>query len=376
MRRKRLVSLFLVVVLVLALVPASVFAEEKMVVDGTVDFLNPVFNVILPTDLNFKVDPFSVLDEGQIVSPGYGVVNRSPMAIQVSVNAAIQEASAGLWNVKTSAADVNLSDPTITTHDVYLTAQAANVAPVVNSSGFTYDGDPTHPANIASDQTLTWVTPLSNLVYASAGAVALSKATDNAFTFIVNKSGNTTVVTGSKIEYAAVPNFASDDSIAFKFAGAINPYADGLAQPRDQFKIIGTFTFAALTPEGYAAQAAKLVAGTHGFLGGAGGNGGGSVVNSVTIGSIPPANSPTWTVSSANAGSTISSAALFKADGTTQLVALPTTIISMSAGKVVMDKAAGIWTSANNYLQKGKTYQIKVTFANTKTETFTLVINN
>lgn len=372
MRRKRLVSLFLVVVLVLALVPASVFAEEKMVVNGDVEFLNPVFNVILPTDLSFKVDPFSVLNEGQIVSPGYAVVNRSPMAIQVSVNAAIKEASAGLWNVKTSAADVNLSDPTITTHDVYLTAQAAETAPVIATTTFAYQGDPAQGANITTGGTMTWTASPSSLDYATVSAVALSKATDKAFAFIVNKSGNTTVkttVTGSTIEYSTTPTLASDDAIAFKFAGAINPYADGLSQANDQFDIVGTFTFSALTPEGYAAQAAKLVAGTHGFLGGAGGGSGSMSSQTVTL---PVTTAPKWTIDSKYAASTISSVNVYENDKTTVLTPISNAAMySKTATQFSIVPGAGLW----GVTVKGKTYYVNVVY-NNGTEWYQLKINN
>lgn len=59
---------------------------------GVATIRNPVFSVTLPTTINFTIDPFDILDNGQIHSPEFAVINRSNVPVVVQADFLLQHA--------------------------------------------------------------------------------------------------------------------------------------------------------------------------------------------------------------------------------------------------------------------------------------------
>ena len=82
---KRGFALLTTAVLILGLLPSGAFAAETGTITGESDVEDVVFDIVVPTDLSFALDPFSQASTlGQVTAVDYKLVNKSKLPVQVS----------------------------------------------------------------------------------------------------------------------------------------------------------------------------------------------------------------------------------------------------------------------------------------------------
>lgn len=238
------VTAFILTLVLLASCPIAVYAgtasSGTISGDSTVD--NVVLNVLLPTSLDFALDPLGLDTAGdnQIATQDFFFVNQSfaPVKVAVKISA---ETSGGAVIVATTAG-LKKDDTGTTTKQLYfgmlgaksVTGTAITAAALtatddaITSSSIAYsDTQAEYTTVAATANTLVALTPNSN---GSTGAAVIS--------FALDKAVESTTTPGD------ITALADDDAgvAAFQFYSELNTYADW---KDNDIKVSGSYT---LTP--------------------------------------------------------------------------------------------------------------------------------
>ena len=123
-RTTKSVTAFVLTLMLIAAFPAAAFAESGTITgDSTVD--NVTVNVILPTNLNFALDPLGLdtTGENQIATQDFFFVNQTFAPVKVSV--AISAATSGGAVLVTTTGGLKLDDTSVTAKNLYFGALGA-----------------------------------------------------------------------------------------------------------------------------------------------------------------------------------------------------------------------------------------------------------
>lgn len=240
-RTTKSVMAFVLTLLLIASFPAAAFAESGTIDgDSTVD--NVTVNVILPTNLNFALDPLGLDTTGdnQIATQDFFFVNQTFAPVKVSLDITA-ETSGGAILVSTTGG-LSLDDTSVTDKELYFGALGATgLTGTAISSVYTVDPDTTYVdvfggtdapqgayASVSpSAATLIAFTPNTD---GTTGAAVISFALDKAIE--------------SETTEGAIDSIATDNKgvAAFQFYSQLNTYADWEA---NDITVSGTYT---LTP--------------------------------------------------------------------------------------------------------------------------------
>lgn len=243
--------------------------------DATVE--NPVYKVVVPTDLTFAIDPFEQKGSGsQIFSEDFSMINKSNVAVRV--NAAVTVAGKdSTVTLKTTEADVKEDD---SSKQVYIAVQvpsavagtAAAAAKYPTSLGTDSNGDYYDNSLADTDLTLTEVTEVVDVTgvtgtYTTSAKVALDAEGKANCLFALDKAVYTEYYS-AKDKSTTAKQFktcaASEAGVAtFRFTGKVNSKA---AWAAGDVTASVTYTFIGLSGDNYTALLAKNVENTHAYV--------------------------------------------------------------------------------------------------------------
>lgn len=114
MRKQKFVKTLLVTTLCTAMAASTCFAGATTgggelsstagsQIEGVADVINPVYKVVVPTNLTFSIDPFSQKGQSQIYSEDLPIINKSNVPVRVNVNVKVEPKDATVTLVETEA---------------------------------------------------------------------------------------------------------------------------------------------------------------------------------------------------------------------------------------------------------------------------------
>jgi len=246
-RNTKTVMAFVLTLLLIATFPVAVFADTPTsgTISGSSTVDTVVVNVILPTSLNFALDPLGLDTTGdnQIATQDFFFVNQTfaPVKISIDIDA---ETSGGAVLVSTTGG-LSLDDTSVTDKDLYFGALGATgltgasiTATTVGVSYSAIFGSPTGPAASYSTvsavaETLTTIDPSND---GTTGSAVIS--------FALDKAVESSTTPGSIDSLAA-----SDKGVAaFQFYSQLNTYAEWEA---DDITVTGSYTLIPLRDTTY-----------------------------------------------------------------------------------------------------------------------------
>lgn len=246
-RNTKTVTAFVLTLLLLATFPTAVFADTPtsgtITGDSTVD--NVIVEVILPTSLDFALDPLGLDTTGdnQIATQDFFFVNQTFAPVKVSVDITA-ETSGGAVLVATTGG-LSLDDTSVTDKELYFGALGATgltgASITTTTAGVSYSaifGSTTGPAASyatvsAVADTLVTLTPSSD---GTTGAAVLS--------FALDKAVESSTTPGSIESLAA----ADAGVAAFQFYSQLNTYAEW---EDNDISVSGTYTLIPLRDTTY-----------------------------------------------------------------------------------------------------------------------------
>lgn len=187
--------------------------------DGQVD--PSTYNVVIPTKMNFAINPFGIDNKSQIYGTDYPVINLSPFAVRVDVSISANKASGVSVNFATTDSDSTLT--TGTDKAAYLTAYV--------------------PAKLTINGTVSSGSVSSNTV---SGDYVTSASANKAVVVTDTTPG---VIGFALAKYDTTSNTVSKNNAStFTFSGKVNSAANWA---NGDFSVVGDFTFSGLQPENY-----------------------------------------------------------------------------------------------------------------------------
>ncbi len=221
---------------------ATTWTPAGTPIEGESTVKNPVIEYIVPTDVNFSIDPFMVMPnakKSQIYSQEYTVDNLGNSAIKVELDAKV---TTGDTYIKSKEA-INEDDPDNTDKEAYIElvpSPEVNVKDQVKSANLTTPGSYVLVDSAFEDfNDNAFVAPLkgtSNTIIFGLGASSVKEYDDSGTPkFQFDYLGNTTGVTATE----------KTTSIAsFRLMGKVNPNANWVA---NDIKVTVTFKVTGLT---------------------------------------------------------------------------------------------------------------------------------
>lgn len=249
-RNSKFISVLMVSLLLLASFPAAVFAGNTIDGESTVDM--PAINVLVPTNLDFALDPLSLdtTAESQISDINYYFVNFTLAPVKVELD--LTATSTNNAKLKASVSDIKgVNDPAVTDKFLYFGALGAtsldkDVAIVEDAMGVTEEA-------IYGDLFGEEDSPVAE--YATTGGAII---TDTLVPFAPSAEGTTGsaiigFALGAAVESAegGKINKVADEKSgvgAFQFYAQLNTYADW--KDKD-IAVAGTYTLTPLRAETY-----------------------------------------------------------------------------------------------------------------------------
>ena len=249
-KKSRVVVAFVLTLLLTAAFPAAAFAETTGTISGDSTVDNVVMNVILPTNLNFALDPLGLDttgDDNQIATQDFFFVNQTLAPVKISVEIAAE----------TSGGAVLVSDPSTLSKDDTSVTDKELFFGALGASGVTGTAITATGAALVTEEAITTYSDIADIYgssnppqaeYTTASAVAdtlvsftpgTGGATGSAvIAFALNKAVESETTPG------AVDSLATDNKgvAAFQFYSELNTYADWKA---NDITVSGAYT---LTP--------------------------------------------------------------------------------------------------------------------------------
>ncbi len=228
--------------------------------EGTVLAVEDVYDVIVPTNVNYAINPDELNGKPQIMSGSFGVINHGSTNVQVDVAASVSGSSVTMSDADTIAAINNATEASAVNEEKLLYLAVAPVA-----SG----------ASVTANTVITGSASYTDKAYADVGfdvttAVATSAAvaipangsSDMAFklpaaNYTAALSGSGAVTTGGGFDTNNIEavqtyqgDYTNDPVAAFTLIGSVNKYADwtGVTLP----EVALTFTLTELNDLEYA----------------------------------------------------------------------------------------------------------------------------
>lgn len=222
-KSRKLIAFITVLTLVMSSVAFSFAAKGSGTMEGTSTSQNPVLRVVVPTALDFALDPYDMSGDGQVyTADGYTFINKTEAPVLVDVT--LTASTSGIKLLANEAA-AKVDDVDVTTKALFF---AVNVAASIDQAFVTTN-------SIAGDTITTTAsvneTPTAQYTTSSAAIMGFDPATSKAaFSLLLQKatsdSGIMTV---------------SDEAIGmFQFHGALNTYAESQWQA-GEFGVRGVY---------------------------------------------------------------------------------------------------------------------------------------
>lgn len=250
----------------------SNLGDTGVTVEGDSGVENPTYKIVVPTTLNFAVDPFEQKGQSQIYSKDFYMVNKSNVPVQLDC-AVTLEAATGV-TIKDKAEDV-----TETNNDKLLYMEAeipsdvteTNADPAAYNPALVTDGTDAYETGKAPASATTAVEDMVDTTdakgtYSSSKKIGLG-TTEKKLSFALEKATYKDYFTAddkstTAKQYQAVA--ASEaGSAAFRFSGKVNTKATWSASAVTA-KV--KYTFNGLTGTNYAALVATPVANAHAYV--------------------------------------------------------------------------------------------------------------
>lgn len=262
--KKKIFSGFLAAAMVLSMSVSAFAANEVTDFAGTTDVggsgtvlaVSDVVDVIVPTNVNYAVNPAELSDKPQIMSGSFGVINHGSTAVKVDVTATIADSTTvTISDADTIAAINNATDAADVSEDALLYLA---VAPV--------------KAGLADDkvkaETVTGAAAYSKVDFdvvadvAEDAAVAIPSGSPASMAFKLDAAAYTAEIAGEAVttgggfdttgveavqEYAG--DYKNDPVAAFTLIGSANKYADWTAVTLPEVTL--SFSFSKLNTLAY-----------------------------------------------------------------------------------------------------------------------------
>ena len=238
-KSKVIVAFIMTLLLITSLFPTAVFAgsvSNEITGDSTVS--DVTVNVILPTTINFALDPLGLKTKGdnQIQSQDYFFVNQTIAPVKVSL----------ALTAKTSGTAVLISDPSVLKKDNTGEDSKKIFFGAIGATGLTGTAITTTTTGISYSAVFTTTGPAAEYGTPTSGSATLVKFTPNSdgttgaavIAFALGKAK------ANAITPTAIDSLADDNKgvAAFQFYSELNTYADWKA---NDISVSGTYT---LTP--------------------------------------------------------------------------------------------------------------------------------
>lgn len=255
-------------------------------VEGESTVKNPTYKIVIPTSLDFALDPFKQGGQSQIYSDDFYMINKSNVAVRLDMSMEVIAAT----GVTMKADETDVTE-TNTDKLIYMAVQvpAAVTETAAAAADFTtitskYDGvyyslsagtSVTGPvagttgALEEADKIVIDTTKAAGSSYAdnSSVKVALDATAATACTFALQEADYQEYYTDAagttKAEEFKNVAATTDGSTAFRFYGKLNSKA---AWAANDVKVTATYTFIGLTPEVYTELIDKEVENSHAYV--------------------------------------------------------------------------------------------------------------
>lgn len=287
--KKQMVKVLLSTMLCVAMVGTTCFAaditsttDQTITGDNTVE--NPIYRVVIPTDLKYAVDAFEQKGQSQIYSEDFNIINKSNVAVKVDVKVkATPKAGVTLVDSadKVSEADdsknlfLGVEVPSTVTEDadagaVYLATDGTTALEdmVVDGDGTYYKSDAVYQA-VKDDNTVTGTAKKDEMINTTAVAGTYTKSAkvgigteDTVLTFALKGADYITYYDdatdiASKAQAFQKVAGTEDGTTTFRFTGTVNTRAAWAAQ---DISATAVFSLIGLSPNNYTSLKAKEVA--------------------------------------------------------------------------------------------------------------------
>lgn len=253
MKKNNRALAFILTLLLIAAFPAAAFAEtaDEGTIGGGSEIVDVTLNVLLPTNLNFSLDPFGVESEENQVDPttDYFFVNQTfaPVKVELGITANLS----GSAVLVGSESDVSPDDPTAILKKIYFAALGAKET--TGESIYVVDEDTTSSAVFTSTSAVYDYTSAAatRVPFAPSGDGTASGSA--VIAFALGAAEESTVTDG------AVSALADNDAgvAAFQFYAAMNTYAEWAD---DDIKVSGAYTLTPLRTTTYTGYADDIIA--------------------------------------------------------------------------------------------------------------------
>ncbi len=258
--KKKIFSGFLAAAMVLSM-SVSAFAANEVTDfgtdanvggSGTVLAVSDIVDVIVPTNVNYAVNPAELSGKPQIMSGSFGIINHGSTAVKVDVTANIADSTTvTISDADTIAAINNATDAADVSEDALLYLAVAPVAKDTTVTAETVLGDDAY-SKVAFDVVAD---------VASGSAVAIPSGSPASMAFKLEAAKYDAKISGSavtsgggfEIDAEAVQEYKgdlTDDPVAaFTLVGSANKYADWTAVTLPEVTL--TFNFSKLNTLAY-----------------------------------------------------------------------------------------------------------------------------
>lgn len=259
--KKKIFSGFLAAAMVLSMSVSAFAANEVTDFAGTTDVggsgtvlaVSDVIDVIVPTNVNYAVNPAELSNKPQIMSGSFGVINHGSTAVKVDVTANIADSTTvTISDADTIAAINNATDAADVSEDALLYLAVAPVAAGKSVTGVTVLGDNAY-SKVGFDVVADVATGAAVAIPAGSPASMAFKLEAAAYTAEISGEAVTTGGGFDTSGVEAVQEYAGDlehDPVAaFTLVGSANKYADWTAVTLPEVTL--TFSFSKLNKLAY-----------------------------------------------------------------------------------------------------------------------------
>lgn len=258
--KKKIFSGFLAAVLAMSMTVTAFAANEVTDFEngtdvggsGTVLAVSDIFDVIVPTNVNYAINPAELSGKPQVMSGSFGVINHGSTAVKVDVTASIADSTTvTISDADTIDAVNNATDAADVVEDALMYLAVAPVKAGATVTAETVVGADAH-SKVGFD-VVNDVAEGSSVAISNGGASLAFKLPPASYTATITGSA---ITTGGGFDTSGVEavqeytgDFTNDPVAAFTLVGSVNKYADWTAITLPEVTL--TFDFAKLNTLAY-----------------------------------------------------------------------------------------------------------------------------